>query len=144
MMVENKLTITAILSILIGGGFVALMDIDDTANIYKCDSKMVFAQCHEIRDSSGKPGYRCLYEPGNNRKYYSCSSGWYAFEGEIPLIEPEVTVTEAVEAKIPSGKRDIGTVVIMPGGERYFPSPDGKTCYLEGNLRAAVECDSIA
>ncbi len=68
---------------------------------HSCESREAMAYCFDVRDYGDKIDYRCLYNEGNLRTYFSCPEGWK----EIP-IQKEIAI-------IPT-----------QSGDRYICSPN--------------------
>ena len=61
---------------------------DAVNNIYTCEITGQDSYCFDVRDYGSKIDYRCLYDESNQRKYFSCNSGWKTITLQ-EVLEPE-------------------------------------------------------
>ena len=107
--------LVGILGLVIVGGMLLTLD-----KGYKCDATGLAMNCDSLSKYYGLPNGKC-----NNAEYGNklCRSGWdplsELIEGqEVKMVTPEIEMV----------------------GD-YTTSPDGKTCYIKGDLRRGVPCE---
>ncbi len=110
--------IGALALVILGTG--ALINSD---NSYFCEVRQIAMNCDSL-SSTGKTCYNG--EVGNK----ICYEGWVKFSD---VIEPVVTVVNPIE---------VDTIKPIKFNGDFTTSPDGKTCYLQGNLRRGVSCET--
>lgn len=107
------LEVVGVLGLVIFGG-VAL----DKDKAYFCEERKLAMNCDSLAKYYGMPNGKCVNEELGNKL---CKSGWRPFS---EIAATRIELPTAIE-------------------DDYTTSPDGKTCYIKGDLRRGVPCDSI-
>ena len=119
------MTFRTVAEVVLGLGFVIVAGMLLTADkAYKCDDTGLAMNCDSLSKYYSLPNGKCLNAEYGNKL---CRSGW---EPLADLIEEEELPTIIIKAE-----------PIKFTGD-YTTSPDGKICYLQGDLRRGVSCEN--